>query len=95
MDINTLIASLDESTYLRLKQAVETGKWQDGTALTEEQKQNSLQIVIAWQAKHLQQTQHMSVGADGELVMLDKQQLKHQFKSDQPAPIARFQQDDF
>lgn len=95
MDIDTLIDSLDESTYLNLKQAVETGKWQDGTALTQKQKENSLQIVIAYQAKHLQQTQHMSVGADGELVMLDKQTLKHQFKSKQEEPIARFHKDDF
>lgn len=95
MDIDTLIGSLDEPTYMRLRQAVETGKWQDGTVLTDEQKQNSLQIVIAWQAKHLQQNQHMSVGSDGKLVMLNKQQLKQQFKSDPKGPIARFQKNDF
>ena len=52
MDFQQLINSITPETYQKLKQAVELGKWADGTALTAEQKEHCLQAVIAYDAAH-------------------------------------------
>lgn len=74
-----MIASMTPEVYQRLATAVETGKWADGVALTPEQKENSLQLVMLWQARHNDEPQHMSVGKGGEMVMKSKKQLKEEF----------------
>ncbi len=79
MELNKMVASLTPEVYQRLMTAVETGKWADGVALTAEQKENSLQLVMLWQAQHNDNPQHMSVGKGGEMVMKTKQQLKTEF----------------
>jgi uncharacterized protein YeaC (DUF1315 family) len=48
-----LIASIDADTYQRLKTAVELGKWPNGQVLSREQKELSLQAVIAYETRHL------------------------------------------
>ena len=42
---------MDDETYQRLKTAVEIGKWPNGTTLKDEQRQISLQAVIAYELK--------------------------------------------
>ncbi|KAB8313770.1 DUF1315 family protein [Erwinia endophytica] len=79
MELDHMIAAMTPEIYQRLVTAVETGKWADGVALTAEQKENSLQLVMLWQARHNEQPQHMSVGKGGELVMKSKKQLKEEF----------------
>ncbi|ANI29141.1 transcriptional regulator [Yersinia entomophaga] len=79
MELDDLIASMTPEIYQRLSQAVELGKWPDGVALTAEQKENSLQMVMLWQARHNTDAQHMSIGTDGQIVMKSKQELKQQF----------------
>ncbi|CNE56278.1 DUF1315 family protein [Yersinia nurmii] len=79
MELDDLIASMTPEIYQRLSQAVELGKWPDGVALTPEQKENSLQMVMLWQARHNTDAQHMSIGTDGQIVMKSKQELKQQF----------------
>lgn len=74
-----MIASMTPEVYQRLVTAVETGKWADGVPLTPEQKENSLQLVMLWQARHNDDPQHMSVGKGGEMVMKSKKQLKEEF----------------
>lgn len=74
-----MIASMTPEVYQRLVTAVETGKWADGVALTPEQKENSLQLVLLWQASHNENPQHMSVAKGGEIVMKSKKQLKEEF----------------
>lgn len=49
MDFKTLLEKINPDIYLRLKTAVETGKWPDGRALSAEQREMSLQAVIAWE----------------------------------------------
>ena len=49
MNIKQLIDSITPDIYQRLKQAVEIGKWPDGSALTDEQKALSMQAVIAYE----------------------------------------------
>ena len=53
MDYQKLIKTMPEETYQNLKRAVERGKWPDGKALTREQRENTLQAVIAWSQMHL------------------------------------------
>lgn len=74
-----MIASMTPEVYQRLATAVETGKWADGVALTAEQKENSLQLVLLWQARHNDNPQHMNVAKGGEIVTKSKKQLKEEF----------------
>lgn len=48
-----LISNITPDVYESLKLAVEIGKWPDGRKLTQEQKELSLQAVIAWELKNL------------------------------------------
>ena len=68
MEINELVASMTPEVYQRLATAVETGKWPDGVALTPEQKENSLQLVMLWQARHNTDAQHMTIDTNGQMV---------------------------
>ncbi|WP_341501150.1 DUF1315 family protein [Gallaecimonas sp. GXIMD4217] len=79
MDIREMVKGLDEAAYLRLRDAAETGKWLDGAVLSEEQRGNCMQLVMAYQAVHFEQHQHMEIGPDGEMVMKTKRELKAQF----------------
>ena len=89
MEINELVASMTPEVYQRLATAVETGKWPDGVALTPKQKENSLQLVMLWQARHNTDAQHMTIDTNGQMVMKSKQQLKEEFGI-APKPIATF-----
>lgn len=66
-----------------------TGKWPDGVTLTEEQKENCLQLVMLWQARHNTEAQHMTIDTNGQMVMKSKQQLKEDFGIS-AKPIAMF-----
>ncbi|MDO2947447.1 YeaC family protein [Aeromonas simiae] len=89
MSFQQVIAEMPQEVYERLRTAVELGKWPDGRALTEEQKATSLQAVMAWQAQHLTDPEHMNIGADGNIVMKSKSELKRQFRDD-AGEIGRF-----
>lgn len=92
MDLNEMLKAVTPEVYENLKYAVETGKWQNGRGVTEEQRANALQLVLAYQAKVEQSNQHFTVGADGELVVKSKSELKRDFRQGQE--IARFEQND-
>ena len=89
MDIEQIIASMTPELYQRLATAVELGKWPDGVALTPEQKENSMQLVMLWQACNNTDAQHMTIDTNGQMVMKSKQQLKEDFGI-VPKPIATF-----
>ena len=89
MDFEQVINSMTPDIYQRLVTAVELGKWPDGVALTPEQKENSLQLVMLWQARHNTDAQHMTIDTQGQMVMKSKQQLKVEFGIT-PEPIATF-----
>lgn len=92
MNVEALVASMTPVIYEKLRAAVETGKWENGEQLSEEQKESCLQAVMIYQSKVLQSEQHMTIGSDGEIVNKNKQQLKQEFSSKDV--IARFGQDD-
>ena len=52
-----MIENITPEIYQSLKLAVEIGKWSDGRKLTAEQKELSLQAVIAWEMKNLPEDQ--------------------------------------
>lgn len=89
MNLEQMINSMTPEIYQRLLTAVETGKWPDGVALTAEQKENSLQLVMLWQARHNTQAQHMTIDTNGQMVMKSKRELKEDFGIT-PKPIATF-----
>lgn len=88
-DINKVIDEMPEAVYLRLLSATELGKWDDGTVLSEAQRESSLQVVMLYQAKKLQQTEHFTIGAGGKINELSKAELKKQFRGE---PIAEFKE---
>lgn len=75
-DLDKMLAAMTPEIYQRLATAVELGKWPDGVALTPEQKENSLQLVMLWQSRHNTEAQHMTIDTEGQMVMKSKQQLK-------------------
>lgn len=83
MNLDDIINSMMPEVYQRLSTAVELGKWPDGVALTEEQKENCLQLVMLWQARHNIEAQHMTIDTNGQMVMKSKQQLKEDLVSQQ------------
>ncbi|MGM3172626.1 YeaC family protein [Dickeya lacustris] len=82
MELDDVINSMTPEIYQRLMTAVELGKWPDGVALTAQQKENSLQMVMLWQARHNQEADHMTINMRGEIEMKSKQELKQRFNSD-------------
>ena len=49
MNIDALLSAMTPEVYTRLRQAVETGKWPDGTVLSEEQRESCMQAVLLYQ----------------------------------------------
>ncbi|MFJ4371298.1 YeaC family protein [Pseudomonas japonica] len=52
-----MIENITPEIYESLKLAVEIGKWADGRKLTSEQRELSLQAVIAWELQNLPEDQ--------------------------------------
>jgi uncharacterized protein YeaC (DUF1315 family) len=57
MEYEKLVASLTPDVIDRLRRGVETGRWPDGRAVTPEQREHSLQAIIAWEQKNLPEDQ--------------------------------------
>ncbi|QYJ84545.1 DUF1315 family protein [Shewanella mesophila] len=81
-DINKVIDEMPDEVYERLLSAVELGKWQDGSELSQEQKDSTLQLVMLYQARRLNQTDHFTINSRGGLNELSKAELKKQFKGE-------------
>ncbi|MFB1014042.1 MAG: DUF1315 family protein [Alteromonadaceae bacterium] len=80
MELLSLVDNMNEEMYLRLKCAAETGKWPEGTDVAQEQRESALQITMAYQARHLNSDQILSIGADGEIVNKSKSVLRNELK---------------
>jgi uncharacterized protein len=53
------IENITPDIYQSLKLAVEIGKWPDGRKLTQEQKELTLQALIAWEIQNLPEDQRI------------------------------------
>ncbi len=78
-NITEYAKKLSPSLYKQLKQAVEIGKWLDGNPLTEKQKAETLQLIMAYQSIHNENPDHFSIAKGGEIFMEKKSILKSQF----------------
>lgn len=87
MNVLDIVENLSEEMYLRLKHCAETGRWPEGTAVEQAQRDSALQIVMAYQAKKLNSDEMLTIGPDGKLVEKTKRELKQELKGDD---IARF-----
>lgn len=81
MQIEDVLKAMTPEVYQRLVTAVELGKWPDGVALTSDQKDNAMQMVLLWQSRHNMEADHMSVNQQGEIEIKSKQALKQRFAS--------------
>ncbi|MEW6993803.1 YeaC family protein [Colwelliaceae bacterium MEBiC 14330] len=84
MDLLNTIDTMSEEMYLRLKCAAETGKWPEGTVVDEAQRATALQLSMAYQARHFDNDELLTIGADGQIVEKNKRQLKSEFSNFKP-----------
>ncbi|MCZ5652450.1 YeaC family protein [Escherichia coli] len=91
MNLDDIINSMTPEVYQRLSTAVELGKWPRWRCADRGTKENCLQLVMLWQARHNTEAQHMTIDTNGQMVMKSKQQLKEDFGIS-AKPIAMFKQ---
>ncbi|MCQ1056461.1 YeaC family protein [Photobacterium sp. DNB23_23_1] len=82
MDLETLLNAMTPEVYQRLATAVEIGKWPDGSSLTPEQRDSSMQAVMLYQSRHNADAAHMTVEKGGEIKFKSKAELKKEFAGD-------------
>jgi len=68
MNLQDTIEHMPEAMYLRLKCAAETGKWPEGTVVDKAQRDTALQLIMAYQARHLNSDEMLTIGSDGQMV---------------------------
>ncbi|WP_337840101.1 DUF1315 family protein [Rheinheimera sp.] len=91
MDFRALVSSLSPDAYQSLLDAIATGRWADGVALSDAQKDQTHQLVMAYQAYVLKSDEPYTIGPDGQMVVKSKAQMKKELS---PDSIARFNHDD-
>lgn len=79
MNIIEIVDNMSQELYLRLKHAAETGKWPEGTPVDQAQRESALQLSMAYQSRHLNSDEMMSIGPTGEMVNKSKRELKDTF----------------
>lgn len=79
MNIIEAVDNMSEEMYLRLKHAAETGKWPEGVSVDKTQRDTALQLSMAYQARHLNADQMLTIGSNGEIVSKTKRELKQDF----------------
>lgn len=81
MNYSDLLERITPEIYENLKRAVELGKWPDGRVVTPEQRQHSLEAVIAYEHQHLPPEErtgyippkpHTHCGGEGEIAEADQ-----------------------
>jgi len=89
MDLLKTIDAMSNDMYLRLKCAAETGKWPEGTVVDKAQRATALQLSMAYQARHLDNDEMLTIGPDGHVVEKNKRQLKAEFSRSKPDEEAK------
>ncbi|MDF2445684.1 MAG: hypothetical protein K0S46_920 [Moraxellaceae bacterium] len=62
----TLLSSLTPELVAAFRRAIEIGKWPDGRPVTAEQRATCMQAVIAWEHRHLPETERTGYIDKGE-----------------------------
>lgn len=89
MNIEQILKTLTPEIVAKLKTAVEIGKWDNGVALTKEQRQTCMQAVLIWEHKHLpeaERTGYIDRGTKQE----DEHCDSHDLKNDEEFQPIRF-----
>jgi len=81
-NITDYVKKISPNLYEKLKTAVEIGKWADGTTLTKQQKEETLQLVLAYQSEFNDTPDHFTIAKGGQLYLKNKGELKKQFSKD-------------
>ncbi|CAH9051897.1 hypothetical protein PSECIP111951_01669 [Pseudoalteromonas holothuriae] len=92
MNIDNLVNSITPDVFERLQYGASTGKWPDGTVLSEAQKAQTVQLVMLYQAKVAKSNEQFTVNERGEMVQKSKRELQQEFKTQNE--IARFSEND-
>jgi uncharacterized protein YeaC (DUF1315 family) len=92
MNIDSLVNNLTPELFERLQYGASTGKWPDGTPLTEAQKEQTVQLVMLYQAKVAKTNEQFTINEEGEMVQKSKRELQQEFKKENE--IARFSEND-
>ncbi len=69
-DLPTLLKSVTPEVYDSLVKAVELGKWADGGALSDQQRKDSLQIIIAYDMLHKPENERVGFVESGNRSLL-------------------------
>jgi uncharacterized protein len=80
MNFQQIIDAMTPDIYRNLKQAIEIGKWPDGRPLTDEQRELSMQAVIVYEAKFVdekERTGYIDRGSKEEGEMCDDDKHEH------------------
>ncbi len=59
MDFEQLISNITPDIHRSLRRAVEIGKWPDGRSLSDEQRALCMEAVIAYEARHVDETERV------------------------------------
>ncbi len=59
MNFEALVRSMPPATYENLKTSLEIGKWPDGTRLTDQQKEDCMQLVLGYDMIHFPENQRI------------------------------------
>ncbi|MCW8108635.1 DUF1315 family protein [Alteromonas ponticola] len=94
MNLDALLSAMTPEVFERIQEAVETGKWGDGSRLSEPQLESCMQAVMLYQAKIARSAEHMTVNEHGEIVHKSKQEFRRELSPSQPDSIARFKHED-
>ncbi|MGO2291747.1 MAG: YeaC family protein [Pseudoalteromonas sp.] len=92
MNIDNLVNTITPELFERLQYGAATGKWPDGTVLSDTQKEQTVQLVMLYQAKIAKTNEQFTIGENGEMVQKSKAQLQKEFSADNE--IARFSEHD-
>ncbi len=92
MDFKAVVSAISADAYQKVAQAAATGRWADGALLTPVPHEQCMQLVLAYQSLVLKSAEPFTVGADGQMVLKSKTEMKAQFEQGQS--IARFAHDD-
>ncbi|TNF01902.1 MAG: DUF1315 family protein [Gammaproteobacteria bacterium] len=87
MDFQQLIDAITPEIYTNLKLAVETGKWPDGTRLTPEQREHSMQAIIAYDARHKSEEDRVGYVPPKQKQKAEPCASKHSNQGDDPQPL--------
>ncbi|MET4693847.1 YeaC family protein [Endozoicomonas lisbonensis] len=85
MQLTDFLEIMNPDLYQVLKQSVELGRWPDGKRLSEQEREASLQALIAWEFEHLPEDQRT-----GYMPVSCKSSQKPVQTEDEPASILRF-----